>query len=238
MLHYCWTNSVNLEGREIKVPTFLKMTPSTLGHELINHLVIFMCYNPFWERLTTLPSPSHTILSCCHSLFLSHPVSLCVGLSLFVQLSNLASSLHLFIIFSLCSPSLRALSLPVSVWFSATYAAASLTQILITGGGEKNKREWEREGEGERKGREIERERGREGWGVLGVNYSSYAMTPEGNLPLCESPVKTRERESRLCESDLPKSIFTPVCECVCVCVSCSVLSPKPIMCRLHMETI
>lgn len=45
---------------------------------------------------------------------------------------------------------------------------------------------------GERKGREREKDRKREirkvGEGVLGVNYSSYSMTPEGNLPLCESP--------------------------------------------------
>lgn len=39
------------------------------------------------------------------------------------------------------------------------------------------------------KERRIEkREIRKVGEGVLGVNFSSYSMTPEGNLPLCESP--------------------------------------------------
>lgn len=38
-------------------------------------------------------------------------------------------------------------------------------------------------------------------WRVLGVNYSSNAVTPGGNRPLRESPVKARkrERESQSC---------------------------------------
>lgn len=39
------------------------------------------------------------------------------------------------------------------------------------------------------------------------MNYSSSTETPEGNLTLCESPVKAADF---CCESDLPQRILTP----------------------------